>query len=82
MEGPVLEEFIPMKKRASLDCDENDDEDEQHSHKSKISKENKNNDKKKSDWLRSVQLWNPDPTVKEVRISKLKISAFYLYFCI
>ncbi|KAI4313962.1 hypothetical protein L6164_026905 [Bauhinia variegata] len=62
-DGPVLEEFIPIKKRASPDCDE-DDENEQHSHKPKISKD-KNTDKKKSDWLRSVQLWNPDPPAKE-----------------
>ncbi|KAJ1385271.1 SANT/Myb domain [Sesbania bispinosa] len=60
-EGPVFEEFIPIKKRASPDCDEeedDDDDDEEHCHKHK----NKNTpDKKKSDWLRSVQLWNPDP---------------------
>ncbi|OIV90571.1 hypothetical protein TanjilG_19207 [Lupinus angustifolius] len=64
MEGPVFEEFIPIKKRASSDCD---DEDEQHSHKSKVSKDNnKNNtDKRKSDWLRSVQLWNPNPLAEE-----------------
>ncbi|CAL0299749.1 unnamed protein product [Lupinus luteus] len=64
MEGPVLEEFIPIKKRASSDCD---DEDEQYSHKSKVSKDtNKNNtDKRKSDWLRSVQLWNPNPLAEE-----------------
>ena len=64
-ECPVLEEFIPIKKRASPDCEE-DDEDEQHSHKPKIAKDNKNIDKKKSDWLKSVQLWNPDPPVEEV----------------
>ncbi|KAL1317884.1 hypothetical protein HN51_070091 [Arachis hypogaea] len=76
-DDPVFEEFIPIKKRASPDCDEEDDEEyyddgeEQHSHRNKIQKEdstnnNNNNsscstDKKKSDWLRSVQLWNPDP---------------------
>lgn len=72
-EGPVLEEFIPIRKRASPDCDDEDDEDEQHSHKPKILKDNndsnnnnKNVDKRKSDWLRSVQLWNPDPPAKEV----------------
>jgi len=59
-EGLVFEEFIPIKKRAlSLDCDENDEEDddeEQHS-----------SHKMKSDWLRSVQLWNPTPSsAKEV----------------
>ncbi|XP_061366800.1 transcription factor HHO3-like [Gastrolobium bilobum] len=61
-EGPVLEEFIPIKKRASSPyCDE----DEQHSHKHKVSKDNKNNDKRKSDWLKSVQLWNPDPPAED-----------------
>ncbi|MED6185151.1 transcription factor [Stylosanthes scabra] len=79
-EDPVFEEFIPIKKRASPDCDEDDEEcyddgdGEQHSHRNKIQKEdstnnNNNNDnnsscstdKKKSDWLRSVQLWNPNP---------------------
>jgi SHAQKYF class myb-like DNA-binding protein len=67
-DGPVLEEFIPIKKRASPYCeqvydDDNDEEDdEQHSHhkQQKISM-----DKKKSDWLRSVQLWNPDPPSHE-----------------
>ncbi|KAK8604424.1 hypothetical protein V6N13_099366 [Hibiscus sabdariffa] len=52
---PVLEEFIPIKKGS--DCSEEDDE--QESHKSK----EKNvpaavDHKRKSDWLRSVQLWN------------------------
>ncbi|WJX14028.1 transcription factor [Trifolium repens] len=69
-DGPVLEEFIPIKKRASPYCeqvyddDDNDEEDdEQHSHhkQQKISMD----DKKKSDWLRSVQLWNPDPPSHE-----------------
>lgn len=59
-DGPVFEEFFPMKKRAAPACDDeeedDDDGDEQHSHK------------KKSDWLRSVQLWNPNPsTTKEVK---------------
>lgn len=61
-DGPVLEEFIPIKKTS-------DDEDEQQSRQPNDNKD-KNNDKsgKKSDWLRSVQLWNqtPDPPVKEV----------------
>ncbi|KAK2429804.1 myb transcription factor family protein [Trifolium repens] len=51
-EGCVFEEFIPIKKRSlTPDYDEEDDDfDERHlSHK------------KKSDWLRSVQLWNPSP---------------------
>ncbi|KAE9595736.1 hypothetical protein Lal_00030921 [Lupinus albus] len=58
-EGPVFEEFMPIKKRSSPDYDDDDDgddNDEQHSHKHKILK-----DSTKSDWLRSVQLWNPDP---------------------
>ncbi|CAJ1976688.1 unnamed protein product [Sphenostylis stenocarpa] len=66
-EVPVLEEFIPIKKRASSSspcCDE-DDEDDEH-HLQRVSNENnKNSDKRKSDWLRSVQLWNPDPPAEE-----------------
>ncbi|XP_057732215.1 transcription factor HRS1-like [Arachis stenosperma] len=66
--GPVLEEFIPIKKRPSSpheeeEEEEEDDDDEQHSHhhRHKISKDN--TDKRKSDWLRSVQLWNnPEPS--------------------
>ncbi|XP_009619370.1 transcription factor HHO2-like [Nicotiana tomentosiformis] len=75
---PILEEFIPLKRTFSHENEE-EDEDERESHKSKTynisdtscSKDNKNSDKscKKSDWLRSVQLWNnnptPDPTPKE-----------------
>nr|KYP53013.1 Two-component response regulator ARR2 [Cajanus cajan] len=62
--GPVLEEFIPInKERASSPCF--DEDDEQHSNKTRGSKENKNSDKRKSDWLRSVQLWNPDPPAEE-----------------
>ncbi|KAL2324880.1 hypothetical protein Fmac_023938 [Flemingia macrophylla] len=62
--GPFLEEFIPInKERASSPCF--DEDDEQHSDKVRVSKENKNSDKRKSDWLRSVQLWNPDPPAEE-----------------
>ncbi|KAF7827848.1 transcription factor HHO3-like [Senna tora] len=73
-EGPVLEEFIPIKKRASPEScnDVIEDDEEQSSHMPKILKENhsnndnnKNSDKRKSDWLRSVQLWNPEPSPKE-----------------
>ncbi|ESW25344.1 hypothetical protein PHAVU_003G028000 [Phaseolus vulgaris] len=64
-EGPVFEEFIPIKKMASQDSveeeeeEENEDEveDEQHSHQHRKT----TSDKRKSDWLRSVQLWNPNP---------------------
>ncbi|XP_019459175.1 PREDICTED: myb family transcription factor EFM-like [Lupinus angustifolius] len=55
-EGPVFEEFIPIKRRASSPDYDDDDEEQQHSHKQKIPKDSTN-----SDWLRSVQLWNPDP---------------------
>lgn len=60
-EGPVLEEFMPIKRASSSE------EDEQHSKKAKtICVTNSNRSEKaskKSDWLRSVQLWNqtPDP---------------------
>ncbi|XP_044488799.1 transcription factor HHO3-like [Mangifera indica] len=57
-DAPVLEEFIPLRRTSSVD-----EIDEQHSH------DQADNciDKKKSDWLRSVQLWNqsPDPPSKE-----------------
>ncbi|KAK1380931.1 myb family transcription factor EFM [Heracleum sosnowskyi] len=55
-EGPVLEEFMPIKRVAPSK------EDEQHS--------------KKSDWLKSVQLWNqtPDsPTTKEDSPKKVSV---------
>ena len=66
-EGPVLEEFIPIKRASSSEEDE-------HNHKSRKSKTVSNDSKSseklstKSDWLRSVQLWNqtPDPSIKEV----------------
>ncbi|KAJ4973620.1 hypothetical protein NE237_006794 [Protea cynaroides] len=52
-EGPVLEEFMPIKRSLSSEEEESD-----HMPKSKD-----RNDKplKKTDWLRSVQLWNSDP---------------------
>ncbi|KAL3336702.1 hypothetical protein AABB24_029389 [Solanum stoloniferum] len=74
---PVLEEFIPLKSTFSHE-DEDEDEEENQSHKSKSFNNNNNNNtsnstsskdtkNKKSDWLRSVQLWNQtsDPTPKE-----------------
>ncbi|KAL3654377.1 transcription factor [Castilleja foliolosa] len=73
---PVFEEFIPIKTSLS-NCD--DDEDEQQKPKNENracdkddeinnnNNNNNNNNSKKSDWLRSVQLWNqtPDPPSKE-----------------
>lgn len=61
-DGPVLEEFIPLKRSNSPD----DDDYELESDKSQINSDLNNNHEnsgKKSDWLRSVQLWNqtPDP---------------------
>ncbi|KAK6921779.1 SANT/Myb domain [Dillenia turbinata] len=57
-DGPVIEEykFIPIKRTSSFD------EEEQLSNKSK--KNNVGNEEKstkKSDWLKSVQLWNESP---------------------
>ncbi|KAK4715370.1 hypothetical protein R3W88_013708 [Solanum pinnatisectum] len=76
---PVLEEFIPLKSTFSHedeDEEEEDDDEENQSHKSKSfinnnntsnSTSSKDTKNKKSDWLRSVQLWNQtsDPTPKE-----------------
>ncbi|KAF8108250.1 hypothetical protein N665_0112s0007 [Sinapis alba] len=54
--GPVLEEFIPTKKIEE--------------HESPTPEEIGNNvDKKKSDWLRSVQLWNPSPDTNTNEVS-------------
>lgn len=65
-------------KRPSMSEDDEDGEEEQHSHKQmKIDNDNNNGNKeksssvdikKKSDWLKSAQLWNqsPDPPPKEV----------------
>ncbi|KAL3367876.1 hypothetical protein AABB24_008980 [Solanum stoloniferum] len=79
---PVLEEFIPLKSTFSHE-DEDEDDEENQSHKSKSFIINNNNNtsnstsskdtkNKKSDWLRSVQLWNQtsDPTPKEELIPK------------
>lgn len=65
-ESPVFEEFIPIKRASSC----NDEDDEEQSHKSKSNGDtDKNSEKlgKKSDWLRSVQLWNQtsDQPIKE-----------------
>ncbi|KAK6242843.1 SANT/Myb domain - like 10 [Theobroma cacao] len=70
-DGPVLEEFIPIKR--SSDCSEEDDEQESRKSKDHDTNTKEKNvaaaDKKKSDWLRSVQLWNnnqsPDPPLQE-----------------
>lgn len=79
---PVLEEFIPLKRTFSHEEDEEEEyeDDGSESHKSKTYNNDNNNNNntsnstsskdtknKKSDWLRSVQLWNQtsDPTPKE-----------------
>lgn len=71
---PVFEEFIPIKRASSQseehdshkDDDDDDDDEEDDDDDGKIGCNEKN--LKKSDWLRSVQLWNqsPDPSPKEV----------------
>lgn len=69
--GPVLEEFMPLKRSHSPDDDDDDEYEERESNKehTNIAQDSNENDDnsdklgKKSDWLRSVQLWNqtPDP---------------------
>ncbi|XP_052198525.1 transcription factor HHO3-like isoform X1 [Diospyros lotus] len=55
-EGPVLEEFMPIKKAASSD---NDDEQQSHESENNNNKDYKTNEQSmKPDWLRSAQLWN------------------------
>ncbi|PIN23693.1 hypothetical protein CDL12_03586 [Handroanthus impetiginosus] len=64
---PVFEEFIPLK-RASSDSDgEEQDSKKPKNESNKDGKDNNEKNSKKSDWLRSVQLWNqtPDPPSKQ-----------------
>ncbi|XP_061992092.1 transcription factor HHO3-like [Rosa rugosa] len=66
-EGHVFEEFIPLKRSSCSDSD-NDEELEESDHQQiKIDDKDKSNsgDKKKSDWLRSVQLWNTTPDLPQ-----------------
>lgn len=79
-EAPVLEEFIPIKRASS----HSDGEELQEYSKKPKNDVNKNFcDKicKKSDWLRSVQLWNqtPDPLPKEKK-EVIAIPQFYFSF--
>ncbi|XAR55840.1 hypothetical protein NMG60_11036054 [Bertholletia excelsa] len=73
--GPVLEEFIPIKRALSSD----EEEEESHKPKNNNGEDNKNNNNekslKKSEWLRSVQLWNqsPDPPIKEGSPKKVEV---------
>ncbi|KAI3744297.1 hypothetical protein L1987_57375 [Smallanthus sonchifolius] len=65
-EGPVLEEFIPIKRTLCVDEDDEEHQRRQLSHKSKIisSKLDKSSSSsRKSDWLRHAQLsiQTPDP---------------------
>ncbi|KAI3497911.1 hypothetical protein L2E82_13888 [Cichorium intybus] len=64
-EGPILEEFIPMKRTSSVDEDDQEHRHQQLNHKSKIisTKDKSSFPSKKSDWLRSAQLsiQTPDP---------------------
>ncbi|CAI9775164.1 unnamed protein product [Fraxinus pennsylvanica] len=62
-EGPVLEEFIPIKKTLFTSVD---DEQELKSYNDNVSK--------KSDWLRSVKLWNPTPDPPSKEDSPRKVS--------
>lgn len=64
-DAPVLEEFIPLKRASSSHTDG----EEQESKKRAASGDAADGKScKKSDWLRSVQLWNqtPDPHSNEV----------------
>ncbi|XP_010265235.1 PREDICTED: myb family transcription factor EFM [Nelumbo nucifera] len=63
-EGPVLEEFIPLKRSSSSEEEE------------ELNKpNNKDRNDKKADWLKSVQLWNqaPDPPLKQDLGPKLSV---------
>lgn len=76
----MFAEFIPLKRTSSSDSD-NDEELQESDHQPKINDKDKSisGDKKKSDWLRSVQLWNttPDPPQKEVLTEKKKLQSLF-----
>ncbi|CAA6671365.1 unnamed protein product [Spirodela intermedia] len=70
--GPILEEFIPIKRRSSPGPDQGEEDGHRpeqisnathHEEDSFSSSKRKNQDfsEKKPDWLRSVQLWSPLP---------------------
>lgn len=76
----MFAEFIPLKRTSSSGSD-NNEELEEPGHQLKINDKDKSfsgGDKKKSDWLRSVQLWNttPDQPQKEV-LTKKKIQSLF-----
>lgn len=67
-EGPILEEFIPMKRTSSAhDEEDQQQQQQQFNHKPKVisTKDKSSFPSKKSDWLRSAQLsiQTPDPVV-------------------
>ncbi|KAG5236956.1 transcription factor LUX [Salix suchowensis] len=67
-EGPVLEEFIPIKRTTPLMTMKMITTMNNNNKRNKSNSSSSNSDhKKKSDWLRSVQLWNqsPDPPPKQ-----------------
>lgn len=69
----MFEEFIPLK-RSSFSYSDNDEElEESDHHRNKTNDKDKSNsgDKKKSDWLRSVQLWNTTPDVPQKEVLKI-----------
>ncbi|XP_010532126.1 PREDICTED: myb family transcription factor EFM-like [Tarenaya hassleriana] len=75
--GPVFEEFLPIKRISSCGEDgEHESREPENDGDLKIANNTGNDtDKKKSDWLRSVQLWNqsPDPPSKEAAETTLVV---------
>lgn len=74
-EGPILEDFIAIKKVSSS----SDDDERSKKPSEKNSKNNNEKSSKKSDWLRSVGLWNqtPDPTSEKDLPKKESSGAFH-----
>ncbi|EOA38021.1 hypothetical protein CARUB_v10009492mg [Capsella rubella] len=70
--APVFEEFIPIKwTSSSSDANDKDHVADRDESIKTNSDNNAGGDKKKSDWLRSVQLWNqssPDPQPKDDQV--------------
>lgn len=75
-EIPVLEDFMPIKRNSSCsDNDEDEDEDDDEQSEKPTIDHDKSIDKscKKSDWLKSVQLWNQTPDLLPKEESPRKV---------
>ncbi|KAL1568469.1 transcription factor [Salvia divinorum] len=72
-DAPVLEEFIPLKRGSSSQTDGEELESKKPAHNSTTNIAKDGKICQKSDWLRSVQLWNQTPDLPSVEDSQAKV---------